>query len=335
MVPLPTACALYKRGARPPDTSRPGVSAADFFRSQQAPPLGGKAEEPRRPVRESLLVVARNSQVKNKISAFDRGGGPVAGFARPAPASGAGAVGPGRVPPPRRVGAAPALGAIAEEAVGAAPARRHAAVVNTATAGTAAPPRRHAAAAVATAVAPAAPQPPQPVLPSPATKQELAEKRHEARFPSIMFRPPQQQAAAPRRRSLDSGSSGSSEAGQAAHAAAEQAAHGPRPMPAVLAPARASLSPRQQQECQLQPTGATEPGPLQREQRMLPQTLAAVLAAEAAAAVCGSAVDSEDEEGGFVDAESGGGSGGLSLEGSAGEAADAARAAAAPPACMG
>lgn len=309
---------MRSRICMPTQSFPPLASAADFFRSQQAPPLVGKTEEPRRPVRESLLVVARNSQVKNKINAFDRVGGPVAGSARSGPAHGI--AGAARLPPPRRVGAAPALGAIAEEAVGAAPARRHAAVVSTATAGGAVPPRRHADAAMATALAPVAPHPPQPVLPSPGTKQELAEKRHEARFPSIMFRPPPQQAALPGRCPLVAGSG--SKAVQAAPATAQQATSAARPMPATVAPARTSLSPRQRQQelLELQPA-ATASREAQREQRVLPQTVAAVLAAEAAAAVRGGMVDSEDEDGRFVDAESGGGSGGLSLEGSAGGAA--------------
>lgn len=65
---------------------------------------------------------------------------------------------------------------------------------------------------------------------------------------------------------------------------------------------------------QQQPGRRHEPEP----QRFLPQALAAVLAAEAAA-VARPVADSEDEEAHFVDADSGGGSGGLSLEGSAGE----------------
>lgn len=276
-------------------------------------------------------MVARNSQVKNKISAFDRGGGPVVGVARLSSAPGAGGAGAARLPHPRRVGAAPALGAIAEEAAIAAPARRHAAVVSTATAGTAAPPHRHAPSA---AISAAAPQPPQPVLPSPATKQELAEKRHEARFPSIMFRPPQQQAPRPSRRSLGTGRD--STAVKSAQAGTEHAARGPLPMPAVLVPAPASQTQRQQQQQQLresQPRPATEDPDAQQGAQPVPlQTLAAVLAAEAAAAVRGAAADSEDEEGHFVDAESGGGgSGGPSLEGSAGKTGGGRIAFAAPP----
>lgn len=317
------------------------VSAADFFRQQQAPTWSGKAAEPvpRRPPRESLLVVARNSQVKNKISAFDRHGGPVAGIAQPAAAAGfarptisstaasAGAnSGFARPAAHRRVGAAPSLGAIAEEVVGAAPARRHAAVVSTATAGPqAAPPRRHAATGVTTAAAAPAHQAPhaqpQAVLPSPGTKQQVVEKRHEARFPSIMFHP---QPAAPmgaRRGSVEPPARRASMDQPAEQQQDRGAAAGPRPLPSVLAPARASLSPRQAEKQQKLAAAALAAAALQRQQQqqrthpVLAQALAAKLAAEAAAAV--GAAESEDEEAHFMDADSGGGSGGLSLENSA------------------
>lgn len=255
---------------------------ADFFRQQPRPaakPLPAADEPPRRPVRESLLVVARNSQVKNKISAFDKqqaGGAALTGLTAARPAA-------------RRTGAAPALGAIAEEAP-APPARRHAAVVSTAFA--AAPPRRHVA---AVQTAPAA-QPPAIAVPSPATKQQVAEKRHAAHFPSIMFQAPQPEA--PARLPLAGGVA----VLPPLPAAQPQVPAQPtppqlRPLPGVLAPARASLSPR------LQPALAAQPA-------LLPQAVAKVLATEAAAVA---AAESDDERD-YVDAASGG----PSQEGSAG-----------------
>lgn len=264
------------------------MPAADFFRQQPGPaakPGPAAAEPPRRPVRESLLLVARNSQVKNKISAFDKqhaGGIALPGLAGAQPAAGAAKPGP----PARRQGAAPALGAIAEEAP-APPARRHAAVVSTAVA--AAPPRRHAA---AVQTAPAS-QPPAVVLPSPATKQQVAEKRHAASFPSIMFQQPQ--PGAPARLPL---AGGVAVLPPLPAAQAQPTPPQPRPLPGVLAPARASLSPR------------PEPSGAQPQQVLLPQAVAKVLAAEAAAAA---AAESDDERD-FVDAASGG----PSQEGSAG-----------------
>ncbi|PSC75424.1 hypothetical protein C2E20_1600 [Micractinium conductrix] len=302
------------------------INAADFFRQQQQPERSRGTDKsgsaaPPRPPRESLLVVARNSQVKNKIAALDRqqraapaGGSSIMG--RPAPGAAGNSGGVGRPahasdggfarPLARRVGAAPALGAIAEEAAGAAPARRHAAVVSTVTA---ALPRRHAA-AVATAAAPAAaasaPPPPDPVLPSPATKQQVAEKRHAASFPSIMFQSSTAQAA--RRSSLPGGGEALPQLTEVA--AKPPAPRGPHPAPAVLVPARASLPPHE--------LAAEAPN---WQAPVGPQALAAVLAAEAAAAVvrggggapAASNTESEDEAA-FEDAASGGG---VSAEGSA------------------
>lgn len=306
--PLPapdSSCAFITPFAPPPATLAeahplpPCPTAADFFRQQPGPaakPLPAADEPPRRPVRESLLLVARNSQVKNKISAFDNqhaGGAALPGLAGMRPAAGAAKPGP----PARRQAAAPALGAIAEEAP-APPARRHAAVVSTAFA--AAPPRRHSA---AVQTAPAA-QPPAVALPSPATKQQVAEKRHAAHFPSIMFQVPQPEA--PARLPL----AGSVAVLPPLPAARSQAQAQPtppqlRPLPGVLAPARASLSPRQQ------PAAVQPPGPAAQPQHAeLPQAVAKVLAADAAAVA---AAESDDERD-YVDAASGG----PSQEGSAG-----------------
>ncbi len=232
-------------------------------------------------MRESLLLVARNSQVKNKISAFDKqqaDGAALPSLTAARPAA-------------RRTGAAPALGAIAEEAL-APPARRHAAVVSTAFVATA--PRRHAA---AVQTAPAA-QPPAIAVPSPATKQQVAEKRHAAHFPSIMFQAPQPEVHA--RLPLAGGVA----VLPPLPAAQPQVPTQPtppqlRPLPGVLAPARASLSPRPQPAPQPQPQPA-----------LVPQAVAKLLAAEAAAVV---AAESDDERD-YVDAASGG----PSQEGSAG-----------------
>ena len=323
------AAAASPLPASTPHLCRRHLSAADFFRQQQQPERSRGTDKsgsaaPPRPPRESLLVVARNSQVKNKIAALDRqqGAAPAGGssiMGRPAPGAAGNSGGVGRPahasdggfarPLARRVGAAPALGAIAEEAAGAAPARRHAAVVSTVTA---ALPRRHAA-AVATAAAPAAaasaPPPPDPVLPSPATKQQVAEKRHAASFPSIMFQSSTAQAA--RRSSLPGGGEALPQLTEVA--AKPPAPRGPHPAPAGLVPARASLPP---------PALAAEAPNWQAP--VGPQALAAVLAAEAAAAVvrggggapAASNTESEDEAA-FEDAASGGG---VSAEGSAGEA---------------
>jgi hypothetical protein len=311
----------------------PFPAAAEFFR-QTNPALDGAAlgkapggGELRHPPRESLLAVARNSQVKNKISAFNAGGahgsGPsgaaTGGFAKPAAgpiaAAGGGFARPG--PPQRRAGAAPSLGAIVEEPAAGPPARRHAAVVSTATALGAAPPRRHAAPAVDTLAVPAAAQLAAPLLPSPATKQQVAEKRHESRFPSIMFQPPQ--PAAPARAPLPGVTAvlPQAPASQPAAAAAQQQARSPFPLPTVLESVRrASLSPSPQPQVQLE------------QPRPVPQALAAALAAEAAAAVAavgaasspaskpGSGAGSDEEQ--FVDADSGSGTGPPSQENSAG-----------------
>lgn len=260
----------------------------------------------RKPPRESLLVVARNSQVKNKISTFDRqhqhqhgGSSGAPAFSRPAapppgrPAGGAGlrpAAGP---PLPRRTAAAPALGAIAEEAAslaaGRAPPRRHAAVVSTVTG---APARRHVA-----LVGTNTPAPPPPVaLPSPGTKQQVAEKQHQARFPSIMFHPPQ--PAAPARAPLPGGVAvlppGPAPAAvqQQQQAWQDEVTPQPRPLPAVLAPVlRSSLSPPQRQPQWQHEEEAAVPAP-------------AVNAPLAAAAAVPAGTDSEEEH--FVDADSGG-----------------------------
>lgn len=269
------------------NTSRPTCRprAAVFFQ-QQGEVLGSEHAPhaaPRRPPRESLLVVARNSQVKHKISAFD-----TAGPNRPAslqpgrPGSLKPSVGLGR-----HVGSAHPLGAIAEEAAGVAaaslPSRRHVAVVSTA----GGPARRHADVAVVAAPAPVA-------VPSPATRQQVAQRQHEACFPSILFQPPKAQ---PLPREPLPGA-----AMPVLPPPVVPTVH-PHPLPSVLAPVlRSSLSP---------PAASTAPATAPPGH----QALAALLAAEAAAAV--GAADLDDEQ--FVDADSGSGSGPPSNENSAGE----------------
>lgn len=318
--------------------------AADFFRQQSLPTAlgakGGADAGHRKPPRESLLVVARNSQVKSKIRALDSSGGTaseggIPAFGRTAAAAGlplartggpAGRAHLGSSLPPRAT-AKPALGAIAEETASqglraaAAPVRRHAAVVSTA----GAPARRHAALLDCAAL-------PSVQLPSPATKQRVAEKQHEARFPSIVFAV--QQPTPPTRAPLPGGQAVLPllpDLQLPAFADQRQPQH-PHPLPGVLAPVlRASLSPpaaplRQVQQQQQQPQqrtqqqGAQQPqadAQQQRQHAAVHQALAAVLAAEAAASVAAGG-ESEDEDR-FMDADSGPGSGVPSNENSAGE----------------
>ncbi|KAL4859646.1 hypothetical protein ACK3TF_000728 [Chlorella vulgaris] len=295
------------------------VSAADFFRQQSLPTAlgakGGADAGHRKPPRESLLV-------KSKIRALDSGGtaseGGIPAFGRTAAAAGlplgrtggpAGGAHLGSSLPPRAT-AKPALGAIAEETASqglgaaAAPVRRHAAVVSTA----GAPARRHAALLDCAAL-------PSVQLPSPATKQRVAEKQHEARFPSIVFAV--QQPTPPTRAPLPGGQAVQPplpDPQLPAFADQRQPQH-PHPLPGVLAPVQQK---QQQPQQRTQQQGAQQPqadAQQQRQQAAVHQALAGVLAAEAAASVAAGA-ESEDEDR-FMDADSGPGSGVPSNENSA------------------